>query len=196
MTNEKSTEEQYAVVVTRPDSPERPENADLVIRIGPYHSRYWAENAVDSLNATAHQRSRPDGTTITVEPYDEALPHRATLAGAYEHQVVDAMCAEPKGVWAEWSFPDTFDILRTSHGYEEASRLHRGACNQLDAMAEDAEREEREARERAETAAAQVTDLAERMKEQLGMTEPDATRAAALAVAVLTGVTVPEPAAA
>lgn len=196
MTTEKSTDEQLAVVVTRPDSPDRPENADLVIRVGPYHSRYWAENAVDSLNATAHQRSRPDGTTITVEPYDESLPHRATLAGAYAHQVVDAMCAEPEGVWAEWSFPDTYDILRTTHGHDAASRLHRNACDQLDAMAEDAEREEREAKERADEAAAKVTDLAERMKTQLGMTEPDATRAAALAVAALTGVTVPEPAAA
>jgi hypothetical protein len=136
--------QQYAVVVTRPDNPQRPPNADLIVRVGPYGYLAQAQGVARHFTMTDHQRSRPAGTTIAVEPYDATLPHRPTLYGAGLSGVVDALTSEAD-VWGEWSFPDTFDLLGGVYSHEEASRRHMDACLHLDTMAEQAEEEQRKA---------------------------------------------------
>lgn len=150
--------EQFAILVTRPDNEDRPEGVDLVVRVGPYHYRHIVESVAHHLRNSDHSRSRPEGTTIEIAPYDESLPHRPTLAHADTQEVMEVILAEGNA-YGEWSFPDSWDLLRGAHTYEAALSLHQGACAYLDAEAEAAEQAEREAAERV----AALRDEAERL---------------------------------
>ncbi|MEV7684267.1 hypothetical protein AB0O64_37925, partial [Streptomyces sp. NPDC088341] len=135
---------QYAVIVTRPDGPDRPDDAPLTVRIGPYAYRTQAEAVAGHLTFSAHARSRPEGTTAEPGPYDPALPHRPTLYGADMLTVADAITAEGDDGGA-WSFPDTYDLLHGVYTVDEAQRRYMAACEHLDAMAAHAGEEQRAA---------------------------------------------------
>jgi hypothetical protein len=142
--------DEWAVVVTLPlDHPNAPEGVDLVRRVGPLARR---ETADDYARALSWQLSgsAPEGTTVTVEPYDQAHEHLDPRPPADLFGLAGLVEAEPDGPGGGWGFPDLYSRLRAAHGDQRASQAWMVACRMLDSQAE-AEQLEAEAAERDES---------------------------------------------
>lgn len=136
------TRQRWSVVVTLPDSNDRPvEVTDPIRRIGPYYWRHDADTAVFRLNLLL-PGSAPAGTTLAVEPYDGSLPHLDGHPPAGAIDLAEAIRTQPDGNGG-WGFPDLYARLHASLGAESARTKWASACAMLAADEEAAEQERR-----------------------------------------------------
>ncbi len=134
------TRERWSVVVTLPDSDDRPpEVTDLVRRVGPYLYRSAAETAVYNMSLLL-PGSAPEGTTLAIEPYDDSLPHLDGHPPTSAIDLAEAIRTEPDGNGG-WGFPDLYARLFGILGEELARTRWGSACAVLAADEEAAEEE-------------------------------------------------------
>lgn len=122
-----TTETELAVVVTKPGYD--------IVRIGPFPFEFQARGFAHSLEFRAFQSVRPEGTTVSVEPYNAELPH-TPLPPNDPYALADLMDSEPEH--GEVAYPDLWTRLEAHYGYDEAAQVWRAACSAYDDLHSDA----------------------------------------------------------
>ena len=100
------------VLLTRPGHTE--------LRFGPYDNHDQADALADGLRAQLDDAIHVPGTTITVVPYDYALPHREPYVTTDPKQLAYGMDAAEADASREAGFPNLYARLQAQLGYEPA----------------------------------------------------------------------------